>query len=205
VSKNIRERLDMIQYKEFKLPDVWLIEPKIDNDHRGNFVELNIEKDYDELPPKVHFVYTSISTSMKGVLRGIHYSPNCWKIYQCLNGSMYYVFVNCDESDINFGKWESIILKPYTQVLKHPRYAAGFIALEDNTILYYAQSQYYNYADPDQQTFRYDDKRFNIWWPKITPVPLLSRRDEKGEYEFRIGRKEGTGNRGLQRYRASNS
>ena len=62
----------------------------------------------------------------------------------------------------------------------------GFMALEDNTILRYQQSQYYDYADPDQQTFKWDDPTFNIWWP--IKQPILSRRDETGEYEFRVKR-----------------
>jgi dTDP-4-dehydrorhamnose 3,5-epimerase-like enzyme len=144
------------------------------------------EIDYDNLPPKVHFVESDIALSRKGVFRGIHYSPHCWKIYQCLHGAIYYVFVNCDEKDKDFGKWESFILKPYDQLLKHPRYGAGMLALEDDTILYYLQDQYYDAVDPDQQTFKYDDKRFNVWLPKITPELILSRRDEIGEYESRV-------------------
>lgn len=169
--------------KEWRLPDIWLLEPKVEWDHRGNFVELEIEKEYDNLPPKIHFPYICLSTSSRGVLRGIHYSPHCWKIYQCFNGSLYYVFINLDKNSSDYGKWDSLLLKPYTQVLKHPRYGAGFLALEDNTILYYAQEQYYNYTDPDQQTFRYDHFQ-DVWWPKM-PY-LLSKRDEQGEYEFRI-------------------
>lgn len=172
--------------KETQLPGVWSIQPKVDYDHRGDFMELHIEKDYDALPPNVHFVYTCISTSKKGVLRGIHYSPHCWKIYQCLQGAIFYQFVNCDEKDPEYGRSAQFLLRPYEQLLKHPKYAAAMLALGDNTILYYAQSQYYNPTDPDQYTFKYDDPRFKLWFPKITPVPILSKRDEIGEYEFRV-------------------
>ena len=169
-----------------KLADVWLIKPDVNTDFRGDYVMVDKEVDYDQLLPGVHFVERCVSTTRRGVLRGIHYSPHCWKIYQCLHGSMHYVFVNCDKDSIGYGQWESYLLKPYDQLLKHPRYGAGFLALEDDTILYYQQSQYYNADDPDQQTFRFDDDKFKIWWP--TAAPLLSRRDDVGEYEFRIKR-----------------
>ncbi len=171
-----------MKIEETKLPDVWRIKPEVATDFRGDYVMVDKEIDYDKLVPGVHFIERCISTSRKGVLRGIHYSPNCWKIYQCLHGAMYYVFVNCDEKAPEFGKWESFLLKPYDQLLKHPKYGAGFLALEDDTILYYLQSQYYNISDPDQQTFKYNDPRFNIWWP--TKTPILSKRDEQGRYEF---------------------
>jgi dTDP-4-dehydrorhamnose 3,5-epimerase-like enzyme len=143
------------------------------------------EKEYDNLVPGVHFCEWDIATSRKGVLRGIHYSPHCWKIYQCLAGAIYYVFVNCDETDEKYGEWASFQLEPFDQLLKPPKYAAGMLALEDNTILHYAQSQYYNAFDPDQKTFKWDYPTFGIWWPKgITPI--LSKRDDLGDYEFRL-------------------
>lgn len=171
--------------QETKLADVWRIIPEVNSDFRGDYVMVDKEIDYDNLPSKVHFVERCISTSRKGVLRGIHYSPHCWKVYQCLHGAMYYVFVDCDEKSKTFGKWELFLLKPYDQLLKHPRYGAGFVALEDDTILYYLQSQYYNDNDPDQKTFKYDDKRFNIFWANLG-FPILSKRDTLGEYDFRL-------------------
>ncbi len=171
-----------IDISKTTLRDVYLIKPDVFRDFRGDYVMVDKEVDYDNLPSKVHFVERCISTSRKGVLRGIHYSPNCWKIYQCLHGAIYYVFVNCDKNDSEFGKWQSFILddKNYYQLLKHPRYGAGMLALEDNTILYYLQSQYYDSKNPDQETFMWNDKRFNIWW--TTKNPILSKRDEEGHY-----------------------
>ena len=183
--------------QETELPDVWLIKPDVNKDFRGNYLMIHHEEFYDKqfynaefkspikYPPDLHFVEWDIATSRKGVFRGIHYSPNCWKIYQCLNGAIYYVFVNCDEHDKDFGKWTSFQLEPYDQLLKHPRYGAGMLALEDNTILHYAQSQYYDPNNPDQKTFKYNDKRFNIFYPNIPMI--LSKRDIIGKYEFKVG------------------
>jgi len=160
-----------------KLRDIWVIKPDIHPDWRGDFIQLDKERLYDNLPPKIHFVERSLSICQKDVLRGIHYSPHCWKIYQCIQGSIYYAFINCDEEDPEYGKWTAFILKPYDQLLKHPRYGAGALSLEDNTMLLYWQSQYYNAEDPDQKSFKWDE--FDIWWP--TKNPKLSQRDEEGK------------------------
>ncbi len=173
---------------ELDLKGIYLIEPDIHTDFRGEYV-MTYRKDlYDRFG--IDFIEHDISTSSKGVLRGIHYSPHCWKLYQCLHGALYYVFVNCDKKDTEFGKWTSIILndRNHWQILKHPKYGAGFVALEDNSLLHYMQNQYYDAKDPDQKTFKWFDTKFRIWWPKVTPVPILSRRDEIGEYEFRTAK-----------------
>ena len=171
-----------MQVEPTTLPDVFIIKPDVFSDFRGKYLSIHSEKDYDSLVPDVHFVEWDIATSRKGVFRGIHYSPHCWKIYQCLNGTIYYVFVNCDKNDPEFGRWASFHLEPFHQLVKHPKYGAGMLALEDNTILYYAQSQYYNPNDPDQETFTLRDFP-EIFIPNM-PL-LLSKRDTIGEYEFR--------------------
>ncbi len=175
--------------EQTSLPDVWRITPDVNKDFRGNYLMIHHAIEYDDrfslskyANAKLQFVEFDIATSRKGVFRGIHYSPHCWKIYQCLHGAIYYVFVNCDKQDPEYGKWASFHLEPYDQLLKHPKYGAGMLALEDNTILYYAQSQYYNPNDPDQQTFTLKDFP-DVFMPNV-PL-LLSRRDTIGEYDFR--------------------
>src|SRR3990167_6949739 len=97
-----------------KLPDVWLIKPDVNTDFRGDYVTKWNEKQYRDIMAgrgvPQPFVEHDISTSTKGVLRGIHYSPHCWKLNQCLYGKLYYVVVNCDPTHPGFGKWQSFIL-----------------------------------------------------------------------------------------------
>jgi dTDP-4-dehydrorhamnose 3,5-epimerase len=179
---------------ETKLRDIFILKPEVFKDFRGDYLAVNTRKEYDNLiynriiPNSgdktpinewVTWVESCAVTSRKHVFRGIHYSPNCWKIYQCLAGSIYYVFVNCDEKDKEFGRVEYFHLEPYEQILKHPRYGAGLFSLEDNTILFYQQSQYYDYQNPDQKTFKWNDPRFKIYLPY---TPVLSERDFQGRY-----------------------
>lgn len=169
-------------FAKTQLRDVWRVKVDVNEDFRGKYLMIHHKAEYEGFV-NVPFVEMDIAVSRKNVFRGIHYSPNCWKIYQCLNGSIYYVFVNCDKRDPEYGKWASFQLEPYDQLIKHPRYGAGMLALEDNTILHYAQSQYYNPNDPDQQTFTLKDFP-DVFVPNV-PL-MLSRRDTIGEYEFRL-------------------
>ncbi len=167
-----------MQVLETKLPDVWLVQPELHEDFRGDYVMLYNEKLYKRFGVK--FVEHDISTSIKGVLRGIHYSPNCWKLNECLVGKIYYVVVNCDKESSDFKKWQAFILSDENrlQLVKHPRYGSGFYVLSDFALFHYMQSQYYDANDPDQQTFKWD--KMGIWWPDKHPI--VSERDERGEY-----------------------
>lgn len=165
-----------------QLDDVLLIKPDIFEDFRGDYVMTYNQRLYPKPGIGVGFVEEDISMSTKGVLRGIHYSPSCWKLNQCLYGRLYYVVVNCDEKHPEFGKWQAFILsdKNHYQLFKHPRYASGFLVLSDHAVFHYMQSEYYDPENPNQKTFKWDDPRFNIWWP--TKDPILSQRDEVGHY-----------------------
>ena len=166
-----------------KLRDVCLVKPDIHTDFRGDYVMTYNEKRYKENGIDVRFVEEDISTSTKGVLRGIHYSPSCWKLNECLYGTLYYVVVNCDEKDAEFGKWQAFILsdKNHHQLFKHPRYGSGFLVLSDYAVFHYMQSEYYDSENPNQKTFKWNDLRFKIWYPDLIP-PILSQRDEEGHY-----------------------
>ncbi len=171
----------MMEVIKTTLADVWLIKPDINIDFRGDYVMTYNEDLYGQMGlPPIKFVEHDISTSKKGVLRGIHYSPNCWKLNSCLHGEIYYVVVNCDKESIGYGQWEPFILsdKDYCQIFRHPRYGAGLLALSDCALYHYLQSEYYNPQSPAQDTIKWNS--MNIWWP--TKTPILSQRDEVGHY-----------------------
>ena len=168
---------------ETTLKDCWLIKPEVKYDFRGEFLKTFDEKEFNRQFSWFKPVEHDISTSKKGVLRGIHYSPNCWKLNQCLYGEIYYVVVNCEEGHPEFGKWEAFILSGTNrhQIFKHPRYATGFLVLSEFALFHYIQDQYFDAENPDQQSFKWDDPELGIWWP-VQGEPILSRRDRIGKY-----------------------
>ncbi len=173
-------RFKSVKLSPTKLEGVLLIELQAFEDHRGYYIETYNEKLYKENGISVSFVQDDFSVSRKNVLRGIHGDNETWKLISCPKGVFYLVVVCYDESSPNFGKWESFVLSEHnhTQVLIPPKYGNGHLVLSDEAIFQYKQSAYYN---PSAQfSFRYDDPRFNIWWPVKNPI--LSRRDEAGRY-----------------------
>jgi len=170
----------MIKVKKTKLERVLQIQPDWFEDHRGEYVETYNEREYFAQGINIKFVQDDYSISSKGVLRGIHGDEETWKLISCPFGKFYFVVVNCDQSSPDFGKWESFVLsdKNKIQILVPPKFGNGHLILSEIAIFNYKQSTYYN---PNQQfSYKWNEPKFNIWWP--TKNPILSRRDEVGKY-----------------------
>jgi len=163
-----------------KLNGVLLIKLDVFEDHRGQYIETYNEKLYQEQGVEVRFIQDDISVSSKHVLRGIHGDVETWKLISCLYGKFYLVVVNCDLDSRDFGKWQSFTLTEYNrrQVLVPPKYGNGHLVLSNRAIFHYKQNTYYN---PQKQfTYKWNEPKFNIWWPIKNPI--LSQRDEFGKF-----------------------
>ena len=158
------------------LKGVLLIKLDVFEDFRGEYIEIYNEALCNEKGIDVKFIQDDISVSTRNVLRGIH-GDNCtWKLISCLYGRFYLVVVNCDKQSEDFRKWQSFVLSDSNrlQVLVPPKYGNAHLVLSDMAIFHYKQSTYY---EPSKQfTYRWDDPRFNIWWPVNNPI--ISQRDE---------------------------
>lgn len=170
----------MIEVSKTKLVNVLLIKLDVFEDHRGEYVETYNEELYRKKGINIKFIQDDISVSTKNVLRGIHGDSETWKLISCLYGKFYLVVLNCDNNSKSFGKWESFVLSDVNrlQVLVPPKYGNAHLILSEKAIFYYKQSNYYNPAK--QFTYKWNDPKFNIWWPIKNPI--LSQRDEVGYY-----------------------
>lgn len=159
-----------------KLDGVLLIKPDIWEDFRGQYVETYNKELYAQHGINVDFVCDDASTSYRNVLRGVHTDSKCYKLISCGYGRFYFMVLNYDKESPQFGQWESFILTAENrwQVLVPPKFGNGHLALTDQIMFCYKQSEYY---DPSrQESIRFDDPRFNMWWP--VKDPILSPRDE---------------------------
>ena len=165
-----------MKVQKAKLDGVLLIKPLIFEDHRGEYIETYNEELYRKHTADVKFVQDDISVSGRGVLRGIHGDDKTWKLISCLYGRFYLVVVNCDKNSEDFGKWQPFVLsdKNRMQVLVPPGYGIAHLVLSEMAIFHYKQSTYYDRSS--QFTYRWDEPKFNIWWPLKNPI--LSQRDE---------------------------
>ena len=174
----------MVTVSKTSLQNVLLFQLDHREDHRGTYTRLYHEEEYmavikENTGQVVEFLEDSFATSSRSVLRGIHGDDRTWKLVSCLFGKFYMVVVNCDENSLDFGKWQHFILtfENGRQLLIPPKYGVAHLILSDHVILHYKQSCFYRGKD-QQFTYKWNDPRFNIWWP--IKDPILSRRDELG-------------------------
>ncbi len=177
--------MEQFNIQKTKLDGVFLVKPNFFEDFRGQYV-CNWRMDFYKERFGFEPIETDFAVNTKGVLRGIHYSPDDFKVYECVYGKLYYAIVNCDEKDPEFGKWQAFLLtgENHLQIVKPPKYGAGMLALTEGAILHYMQTEYYREDKPNQRTFRYDDSRFRIFWPEGEGGYLLSERDTVGAYPW---------------------
>jgi dTDP-4-dehydrorhamnose 3,5-epimerase len=165
-----------LQIRKTNLDGVLEILPTTNfEDFRGTYVEIYNEELFREAGLNQDFTQDDISTSYKGVLRGIHGDSKTWKLISCLKGSFYLVVINNDSSSTEFGKWEGFTLSETNrkQILVPPKFGNGHLVISESAIFHYKQTTYYNRED--QFTLMWNDKNLNIWWP--TDSPILSERD----------------------------
>ncbi len=178
---NDEELAKNITVQETTLPGVLKIKRKVTKDHRGYYAELYSKRVYFANGITIDFEdgEQTASFSIKNALRGLHGDSRTWKLITCLLGEFYLVVLNYNPASEHFGKWESFILSAENglQILVPPRHCNGHLALSDQILFHYNQSQYY--SGPEiQNVVKWNDPRFNISWP--TTDPILSDRDRKG-------------------------
>lgn len=165
-----------MEFIKTKLEGVVLIKPDTFEDFRGTYTETYNRDLYGKNGVPQDFVVDDYSTSSKHVLRGLHGDNKTWKLIDCMHGKFYFVVLNVIEKSSQYGEWESFTISDsnHWQVLVPPGFANGHLALTDKIIFHYKQSEYY---DPDAQfTHKWNDPKFNIWWP--VKDPITSKRDE---------------------------
>ena len=164
--------------KEIK--EVVEIIPKKYLDSRGCFYETFSQNNYSFL--KENFKQDNISISKKNVLRGLHFQAPPFaqgKLVQVLSGKGLDVVVDLRKQSPTFRKHIKIILDAElaNQLWIPPGLAHGFLALEENTILSYKCTEFYNVES--ECTIYWNDPKLNIDWGIENPI--ISKKDQKGE------------------------
>ncbi|MCH9651271.1 MAG: dTDP-4-dehydrorhamnose 3,5-epimerase [Deltaproteobacteria bacterium] len=159
-----------------------LLEPKTFQDSRGRFSELFRRDDdrlRDEQGQGLEFLEDSLSTSRRGVLRGLHGDHRTWKLMQCVAGEIFLVVVDLRCESSSFRQWTGLRLpaEEPRQVLVPPGCVNGHLVLRD-AALFYKQTAYYQGAG-QQVALRWDDPTIGIRWPleELDAAPILSDRD----------------------------
>lgn len=153
------------------IPELLLIENREFADDRGAFCETFRANAFAEIGlPK--FVQDNQSRSAKGVVRGLHFQNNphaIGKLVRCISGSILDVAVDLRKEAATYGKWHAVTLTAAdNQMFYVPEgFAHGFMSLEDNTIVAYKQTGYWNQAA--ERALLWNDPALAIAWPHLDP------------------------------------
>ena len=91
-----------------------VITPAVFGDNRGYFMETYHYEDYKAAGIDQVFVQDNQSSSVKGVLRGLHFQiqyPQD-KLVRVLSGEVFDVAVDLRAGSATYGKWYGVILSP---------------------------------------------------------------------------------------------
>lgn len=162
---------------ETRLPGCVVIEPAVFGDERGFFFETWNSDRYGQLGLPDKFVQSNVSSSARGVLRGLHYQwPNPQgKLVSVLEGEVYDVAVDIRRGSPTFGRWAAVILSAENkrQFWIPEGFAHGFAVLSERAIFsYLCTAQYDKAADAN---VRWNDADIGVDWP--IDSPLLSGKD----------------------------
>jgi len=168
-----------MEIRDTKLYGVKLIIPNRFEDHRGSYMEIYDSKKFKSITDE-KFVQDDISISNKNVLRGLHGDWNTTKLVTVINGSGYALIADNRPKSPTYKKWQSFTLSRQNKhiLLLPAGIGNSVLALEDNMIYYYKQNTHF--TEGKQFTIKWNDPEWNFWWPISDPI--LSMRDERGEY-----------------------
>ena len=147
--------------------------PRIHADSRGYFCENFRKNHFEELGLNIDFVQENESMSQKGTLRGLHLQAPPFaqdKLIRVIKGKILDVAVDIRKESPTFGKHVSIELSEENKrsFLVPKGFAHGFYCLENDTIVNYKCSDYYNQSS--ELGLAWNSPELSIEWPSLNPI-----------------------------------
>jgi dTDP-4-dehydrorhamnose 3,5-epimerase len=162
------------------LPGCFALDGAMQADERGGFHKLFHAPSFAALGLETGFVESYVSTSRRGVVRGLHLQTppsDHAKLVVCLGGRARDALLDLRVGSPTFGRAETLLLTPdEPRALYVPRGVAhGFAALADDTRLLYFVSSVH---DPAADTgVRWDSAGIDWWQGEAAGEPVVSARD----------------------------
>jgi|Laugresbdmm110sn_1035088.scaffolds.fasta_scaffold142995_2 dTDP-4-dehydrorhamnose 3,5-epimerase len=125
---------------------------------------------------KVDFNHDKFTLSHKNVLRGLHGDFESTKYVTCVQGEVFYVFVDFRENSKTYMQWDSVILSQEKKnaILFPAGIASGALTLSDVSVTAYKLYYPNDYPDVNQQfSIKWDS--LDVEWPCKNII--LSERD----------------------------
>ena len=170
-----------------EIDDLYLIESEPYIDERGSFIRHFCSEKFLKagISPLIKQANLSENKYAK-TLRGFHYQLSPFseaKTISCIRGSIYDVIVDLRVESKTYMKWVSYELSEINRISIHipPGCANAFLTLENNCLVYYYSSNYYD--SESERGIRYNDPAFNFEWPFIPEI--ISEKD-KSHPDYKI-------------------
>ncbi|CAK0779688.1 dTDP-4-dehydrorhamnose 3,5-epimerase [Gammaproteobacteria bacterium] len=172
-----------MKWQTLDIPDVILLEPQVFGDERGFFLETWQRDRYATCGLPETFVQDNLSSSCRGVLRGLHiqHPHGQGKLVQVIEGEVFDVAVDLRRISPHFGRWVGVTLRGdrKQQLYVPPGFAHGYYVLSETAVFSYKCTVIYH---PETEfSIRWDDPDIGILWP-LDGEPLLSDKDRQGRY-----------------------
>lgn len=156
-------------FTETSIEGVIVVDVKSYGDDRGYFMETYKKPDFVTGGIDADFVQDNQSSSVKGVLRGLHYQINHpqAKLVRVTNGEVFDVAVDLREGSHTYGKWEGVVLSAENrrQFFIPRGFAHGFLVLSDTAEFCYKCDDVYHPGD--EGGLMWNDPAIGIEWPAL--------------------------------------
>lgn len=164
----------MITVTKCPIEGLYVIEPKVFGDQRGYFMETYNQRDFQQAGLTMEFVQDNQSSSVKGVLRGLHFQKKHpqGKLVRVVSGEVFDVAVDIRPGSKTYGKWHGVRLSAENkkQFYIPPGFAHGFLVLSDRAEFCYKCTDFYHPEDEDG--LLWNDPAIGIQWPGVEDEQL---------------------------------
>ena len=161
-------------FERTHIDDLVIIHTKKIFDERGCFFESFHKKKFEEyIDKKIDFVQENESISKINVVRGLHFQNPPFaqgKLVRVPYGKVIDVVVDIRQNSSTYGKYFSIELSQENgkQLWIPEGFAHGFVSLEENSILSYKCTNYYN--KESEGAIVWNDPLLQINWSIDNPI-----------------------------------
>jgi dTDP-4-dehydrorhamnose 3,5-epimerase len=167
-------------FTELAVPGIVLVESAAFGDDRGRFFEGFKASEFAAAGLPSDFTQDNQSSSIPGVLRGLHFQrqPHAQgKLVSVTSGSVFDVGVDLRVGSVSFGKWVGVELHANDgrSLYIPPGFGHGFCVLGDEVavVRYKCTNEY---SHPHDGGVRWDDPEIGVEWP-VMGDPILSAKD----------------------------
>ncbi len=154
-------------FYDTSIEGVKVMDVKLYGDTRGGFMETYREENFVAGGIDASFVQDNQSSSVQGVLRGLHFQiehPQA-KLVRVISGTVFDVAVDLREGSPTWGQWEGVVLSAENrrQFFVPRGFAHGFLVLSDTAEFCYKCDDIYHPGD--EGGIMWNDPELGIEWP----------------------------------------